>query len=214
MLYFVYLFSAEKNISRNFVCLAERNQDRVPTNREKLVLRDNGLGEKKVAIPVTASKDDVREIFYRLVEIPYFAYAIFRFWVFTWIGIWFAIFFFSTFPPLRSVGGFELLVCADNSRTKLQVVRYGACNTEELGCLGSGRIYIRPIQVDIVLGTSEDPDEHSEECLLCKELIPLSVLRDHMEVCPVCHFCPLCCSFWSFLFWVLFCLPFYIVSNY
>ena len=45
-----------------------------------------------------------------------------------------------------------MLLCADNSRTRLQVVKYGSCNTDELRCLGMGRVYIRPIQVDITLG--------------------------------------------------------------
>ena len=56
------------------------------------------------------------------------------------------------FRPLQSCGGFEMLLCADNSRTRLQVVKYGSCNTDELRCLGIGRVYIRPIQVDITLG--------------------------------------------------------------
>ena len=45
-----------------------------------------------------------------------------------------------------------MLLRADNSRTRLQVVKYGSCNTDELRCLGIGRVYIRPIQVDITLG--------------------------------------------------------------
>ena len=56
------------------------------------------------------------------------------------------------FRPLQSCGGFEMLLRADNSRTRLQVVKYGSCNTDELRCLGMGRVYIRPIQVDITLG--------------------------------------------------------------
>ena len=56
------------------------------------------------------------------------------------------------FRPVQSCGGFEMLLCADNSHTRLQVVKYGSCNTDELRCLGMGRVYIRPIQVDITLG--------------------------------------------------------------
>ena len=56
------------------------------------------------------------------------------------------------FRPVQSCGGFEMLLCAGNSRTRLQVVKYGSCNTDELRCLGMGRVYIRPIQVDITLG--------------------------------------------------------------
>ena len=79
-----------------------------------------------------------------------------------------------------------MLLCADNSRTRLQVVKYGSCNTDELRCLGMGRVYIRPIQVDITLGDIEDDDEHAEECLLCRESIPLRGMRAHMETCRVC----------------------------
>lgn len=89
---------------------------------------------------------------------------------------------------MKSCGGFELLLCEENSRTKLQVVKYGSCSTEELRCLGSGRIYIRPIQVDIFLGDVEDDEEHTEECLLCKASMPLRQMRAHMEECPVCLF--------------------------
>ena len=62
------------------------------------------------------------------------------------------VYIFRAFRPLQSCGGFEMLLCADNSRTRLQVVKYGSCNTDELRCLGIGRVYIRPIQVDITLG--------------------------------------------------------------
>lgn len=90
------------------------------------------------------------------------------------------------FRPLQICDGFEMLLCADNSRTRLQVVKYGSCNTDELRCLGMGRVYIRPIQVDITLGDIEDDDEHAEECLLCRESIPLRGMRAHMETCRVC----------------------------
>lgn len=143
----------EKTITRTFVCLAGRDQLTVPTNREKLLLKENGLGEKKLQIPTNASKEQVKEVLYK------------------------------AFRPLQSCGGFEMLLCADNSRTRLQVVKHGSCNTDELRCLGMGRVYIRPIQVDITLGDIEDDDEHAEECLLCRESIPLRGMRAHMETC-------------------------------
>ena len=40
------LFLTEKTITRNFVCLAGCDQLTVPTNCEKLLLKENGLGEK------------------------------------------------------------------------------------------------------------------------------------------------------------------------
>jgi len=70
----------EKTITRTFFCLAEREQLTVPTSRDKLVLRENGLGEKKVQIPANASKETVKDVLYK------------------------------TFQPLKSCGGFELLL--------------------------------------------------------------------------------------------------------
>ena len=55
-------FSTEKTITRTFVCLAGRDQLTVPTNREKLLLKENGLGEKKLQIPTNASKEQVKEV--------------------------------------------------------------------------------------------------------------------------------------------------------
>lgn len=51
------------------------------------------------------------------------------------------------FRPLQICDGFEMLLCADNSRTRLQLVKYGSCNTDEPRSLGTGRIFIWPIQV-------------------------------------------------------------------
>ena len=86
------------------------------------------------------------------------------------------VYIFRAFRPLQSCGGFEMLLCADNSRTRLQVVKYGSCNTDEL----------RYTNLDITLGDIEDDDEHAEECLLCRESIPLRGMRAHMETCRVC----------------------------
>ena len=58
-------FSTEKTITRTFVCLAGRDQLTVPTNREKLLLKENGLGEKKLQIPTNASKEQVQEVLYK-----------------------------------------------------------------------------------------------------------------------------------------------------
>ena len=58
-------FSTEKTITRTFVCLAGRDQLTVPTNREKLLLEENGLGEKKLQIPMNASNEQVKEVLYK-----------------------------------------------------------------------------------------------------------------------------------------------------
>ena len=48
--------------SRTIVCLADRAQFTVPTSADKMLLRNNLLGEKKVAIPTNASKERVKEV--------------------------------------------------------------------------------------------------------------------------------------------------------
>ena len=48
------------------------------------------------------------------------------------------------FRPLQICDGFEMLLCADNSPTRLQLVKYGSCNTDEPRSLSTGRIYIWP----------------------------------------------------------------------
>ena len=58
-------FPTEKTITRTFVCLAGCDQLTVPTNREKLLLKENGLGEKKLQIPTNASKEQVKEVLYK-----------------------------------------------------------------------------------------------------------------------------------------------------
>ena len=59
------LFLTEKTTTRNFVCLAGCDQLTVPTNCEKLLLKENGLREKKVQIPTNASKEQVKEVLYK-----------------------------------------------------------------------------------------------------------------------------------------------------
>ena len=59
---------------------------------------------------------------------------------------------------------------------------------EELRCMGSGRIYIRSIQIDIPLSEEVNVGEQCEECLFCKSPISLSAMRQHMETCTVSIF--------------------------
>ena len=52
-------------------CLANKDQTTTSSPEEKLKLLRNGLGEKRVAFPVSASSDAVKEVLYR-----YHIYAI------------------------------------------------------------------------------------------------------------------------------------------
>ena len=62
LIYGPFLLLAEKTITRMFVCLAEKEQDRVPSTAEKLKLKNSGLGEKKLLFPVTGSTDTVKTV--------------------------------------------------------------------------------------------------------------------------------------------------------
>ena len=54
------------------------------------------------------------------------------------------------FPKLKNCGGFELLRCLSNSKT-LEVISSKVSRTPKLlkAIIGSGRIFIRPIQQDL-----------------------------------------------------------------
>ena len=72
----------------------------------------------------------------------------------------------------------------EKSRTELSIVSYGSCSTEEIRCFGSGRIYIRPVQIDIALNDSNlDWGDQYEDCMICKMPVALSAMRRHMETC-------------------------------
>ena len=79
------------------------------------------------------------------------------------------------------------MVMKERSRTEMQVASCGACSAEELHALGTGRIYIRPIQTYIVLDESLafGQTETKEECFICHGNVPLNDLRKHMESCGV-----------------------------
>ena len=56
----------------------------------------------------------------------------------------------------------------EKSCTELSIVSYGSCSTEEIRCLGTGRIYIRPVQIDITLDDSNLDWGEYEDCMICK----------------------------------------------
>ncbi|XP_067051325.1 uncharacterized protein [Acropora muricata] len=54
----------ERSITRTFVCLSDKEQDRVPSITEKLRLKSNGLGEKTILLPILADADGVKAVLY------------------------------------------------------------------------------------------------------------------------------------------------------
>lgn len=67
------------------------------------------------------------------------------------------------FPKLSAGGGFEYLKCAP-STWKLEVIPYAICNCAHRlrAWIGSAKIYIRPIQMNLDLSTSEEFDDSNE----------------------------------------------------
>lgn len=106
------------------VCLSNKDATRVPcsiTEREMLV--QAGLGEKKVFIPsVACSAEEFMRI---LVE---------------------------AFPKLKGCGGFELLKCIPNSK-ELDAISHTISQSPAMlkSIMGSGRLFIRPIQQNLNL---------------------------------------------------------------
>ena len=96
-----------------------------------------------------------------------------------------ALVFYRAYPLLADCGGFDLLITKPKSRTELQVVRSGCCSTEELRCLGTGRIYLRPIQKSLIVNEQGDDTEEYEECIFCCELFLTREIRQHIASCTV-----------------------------
>ena len=115
-----------------FVCLAWRDQQRIPTtDTEKDDLLEAGLGEKVVFFPShEATGEELKEILY------------------------------SEFPKLREGGGFQLCKCIPNSRN-LEELTPVSCSSVAIlkERVVSARTYIRPLQrdldMDAVLGLPE-----------------------------------------------------------
>ena len=61
---FHFVSLSARTITRKFLCLCDKDQDRVPTTVEKLRLKSSGLGEKKVLLPVDANAEAVKAILY------------------------------------------------------------------------------------------------------------------------------------------------------
>ena len=87
--------------------------------------------------------------------------------------------FFSTFPQLRDAGGFEILLSKKSSRNIIHVVSQGSCNAGILRSFGTGRIYVRPLQLSIPL--RKGSDIQFETCLVCHDNIPVSRMRKHYD---------------------------------
>ncbi|XP_028401094.1 uncharacterized protein LOC114524163 [Dendronephthya gigantea] len=143
--------SRGKTITKSIFCLARKDQTQVSSASEKLQLHENGLGEKRISFPSTASSGEVKDILYK------------------------------HYPVLKYVGGMQLLLSKESARKELHVVSHGCCNAEQLKCFGTGRVYIRPLQKDIPLEKNDNTDVQFEECLSCQALIAINEMQEHLK---------------------------------
>ena len=114
--------------THKFFCLAETEENRVPSNsvqRNELVLA--GLGERKVTV---ADIDCSPQEFQATL--------------------------LTEFPKLRKGGGFELLKCTASTR-QLELIPFSISNSPSLlkSWIGTARIYLRPIQLNLDLTPTE-----------------------------------------------------------
>ena len=107
--------------THKFICLATTGQERVPAPVMKEDLLLARLGEKKIVIP---DVDCTTLLFHDVLV--------------------------EAFPKLKNAGGFELLHCIPNTRD-LEGIPSPVCHSPRLlrSRMGTARIYIRPIQVDL-----------------------------------------------------------------
>lgn len=135
------------------VCLGNKEATRVPCSvAEREILVQAGLGEKKIIIPdVACSPEEFKNI---LVK---------------------------SFPKLENCGGFELLKCRPNSK-ELDPISVMVTQSPAMlkSIMGSGRLFIRPIQQDL------DLESHSaltvEVYIYMPQVFVLSQLRGMLLV--------------------------------
>ena len=107
----------------------------------------------------------------------------------------------TEFPKLQQGGGFELLRCAASTR-QLEVIPFQISQSPRLlkPWIGTARVYIRPIQLNLDVTPTEVEDEvgkcctisklfcmyfylQQQKCLACQELIPMAELCEHLKIC-------------------------------
>ena len=122
--------------THKFVCLPKTEQARLPTTikeRNEIVLA--GLGEKKITIPdITCGSQKFTEIIY------------------------------DAYPKLQKGGGFELLKCNQSSR-ELDLIPFSISYSPQLlkEKMGTAKVYIRPIQMDLDLAPQKDDETIASE---------------------------------------------------
>lgn len=121
------------------VCLSNKEATRVPCSvAEREILIQAGLGEKKIVIPdVACSPEEFKSIL------------------------------ISSFPKLENWGGFELLKCRPNSK-ELDPISVMVTQSPAMlkSVMGSGRLFIRPIQQNLDLDSHTAPTVEVYTCTI------------------------------------------------
>ena len=134
------LFRKRKNMqsttpvswTHKFICLDKTDSDRVPTTQSaKMVLEEAGLGEKLIEVPdVDCGPDEFNDVV------------------------------LGAYPKLKEGGGYEMLRCKPASRDLLLIGPRIASTPKLLKRrVGSGKVYLRPLQRDLSLDIEEDGDD-------------------------------------------------------
>lgn len=123
---------------QKFVCLSSTDADRVPGSKvDKLLLEEAGLGTKEVTVDLDSSPDIFRQQLFR------------------------------AFPKLEFGGGYELLRCLPKSRDLCLIrPKTAVCPRLLKRKIGTGKVYIRPIQRDLSLEEVVE-SEGEEVCCVC-----------------------------------------------
>ncbi|KAL5491583.1 hypothetical protein EMCRGX_G016897 [Ephydatia muelleri] len=145
--------------SMKLVCLCRQDDDQVPSSASvKETLLQAGLGERSVVLPdIFCTKEEFMQTI------------------------------MATFPKLKSCGGFEFLRCIPNTK-RLEVITPKLAHTPKLlrSIIGSGRVFIRPIQSNLSLEADTSvcsSPEMTEKCQKCGNDVHLNQLRKHVERC-------------------------------
>ena len=147
-----------KEIIRKFVCLSDKEQLETPDAEKQRELLMVGLGETKISIAEEASELEIRD---RVLE---------------------------NFPQLQAAGGFDLMY-AEPRKRDLHVIPPGpnGVTMKYLATfIGQGKIFVRPIQVDLAM-ESDTPKKNmeiqKEKCKRCEAILDVYVLREHYATC-------------------------------
>ena len=148
-----------KTIVRKFVCLSDKEQLETPDAEEQRELLMAGLGETKISVPEESTEMEIRDLV------------------------------MEGFPRLQEAGGFEFMY-AEPRKRDLHVIPPGpnGLTMKYLATfIGQGKIFVRPIQADLVLESNQisqtNVQVNHERCKRCHALLDVYDLRAHYAVC-------------------------------